>query len=248
MVIVVIALAEGETGNEPTVAAAVALTVGLSAEHMGEGINGERGIQDHEHSKHAREHKTADTADESPVHKAQNEGKREAGNHDRVVVLMLPHHHRILPQLPLVIFRPVRRIDEEPDAVTVPKPFLGVVWIFLLIRPRMVPDMIRAPPQRGILKRPSPGDQQQKLDPWMAFETTVRNQPMIADGYAESGDHVENGEEHPIKNRVAIEIAKERRADQCRCGNEAKQDERFIGKRLGSDSVWHPSLPLSSAR
>ena len=77
MVIVVVALAEGETGDEPTVAAAVALAMRLRAEHVTEGIDRERGVQDHEHSEHACEQKTPDAADHAAVEIPQDEGKRE---------------------------------------------------------------------------------------------------------------------------------------------------------------------------
>src|SRR5262245_9328712 len=119
MVIVVVALAECETGYEPAIAAAVPLAMRLCAEHVAKGIDRERRVQHHEHPEHSGKHEAADAADHAAVQIPEHERKGESRNHDGVVVPMLPHDHRIFPKLPLVNLRPVRGIDEEPHAVTV---------------------------------------------------------------------------------------------------------------------------------
>src|SRR5262249_45598944 len=171
--------------------------------------------------------------------KAEYEWKRETGNDNGVVVPMLPHDHRVFSELAFIVFGSMMRIDEEPDAVAMPKSFLRVVGIFLLIRASMVANMISGPPKRGVLERPPSCDEQEGLHPWMAFEAAVRNEPMIADRNTQAGKHIQNAKQDPIEQCVAIEKADERCADYGYDGYQAKQDERLIGKRRSSNSVRH---------
>ena len=160
------------------------------------------------------------------------------------MVAVLPHDHRVFPQLPLVIFRPMRGVDEEPHAVAVPEAFLGVVWILFLIRPGMMPNMIRAPSERRVLERPAPGHQQKGFDPGMAFKAAVRNQPVIPDGDPQAGHEVEDAKQHPVEEGVPVDIPEEGGADQRGDGDEAKKDKGLVGKWALSNSVRHPLLPV----
>ena len=62
VMIVVIALAKTDEGDQPTIAAAVLPAMGLSAHHVTERIDCKGGVQDHEHSEEATQKKAADSA------------------------------------------------------------------------------------------------------------------------------------------------------------------------------------------
>ena len=107
-----------------------------------------------------------------------------------MIVPVLPHDHWIFAQLAFVVWRPVRRINEEPDTVAVPKTFLGIIGIFFLIGPCMVANMIRTPAECRILQRPAARDQQYRFHPGMAFKTAMGNQPVVADRNTQAGKDV----------------------------------------------------------
>lgn len=67
MVVVVIALAKADEGDQPAVAAAILCPVGLAADHMAEGVDGESRVEDHEHSQQAAHEEAADAAQEGTV-------------------------------------------------------------------------------------------------------------------------------------------------------------------------------------
>lgn len=75
-----------------------------------------------------------------------------------MIVPVLPHDDGILAQLPFVVFRPMRGVDKEPNAVAMPKAFLGIIWVFFLVRPRVMAKMIGTPAEGRILQCPSAGD------------------------------------------------------------------------------------------
>jgi len=101
---------------------------------------------------------------------------------------MLPHNQRIFPELLFILLVAIRRLDKEPATVAIPKPFLRIIGIFLPVAARMMSNMIRAPAQGGVFKRPSARHQEAALDPWFAFKAAMRNQTMVADGNAQACD------------------------------------------------------------
>ena len=102
MVVVVVAFAETDKGDQPAVPAAVLCAVRLVAPHMTQGVDGERRIQDQYCSQHAREQKTSHSAHETIVDIPGNKGCQQSGGDDRRVVTVLPHDDRVLAEPSLI--------------------------------------------------------------------------------------------------------------------------------------------------
>ena len=73
MVVIVIALAKTDEGDQPAVAAAILGTMGLPADHMTKGIDGEGRIEDHEHPEQATHEKAAEAAQKRAMPQESNE-------------------------------------------------------------------------------------------------------------------------------------------------------------------------------
>ena len=96
MVVIVVALAETDKGDQPAVPAAVLCAVRLAAPHMTQGVDGERGVQDQYCTQHAREQKTSHPAYEAIVDVPGDKGYQQSGGNDRRIVPVLPHDDWIL--------------------------------------------------------------------------------------------------------------------------------------------------------
>ena len=59
---IVIPFAKADEGNQPTIAAAVLLAVGLCSHHVTQRIDREGGVQYHKHSEETPQEEAADTA------------------------------------------------------------------------------------------------------------------------------------------------------------------------------------------
>ncbi len=152
MVVVVIALAETDEGDQPAVSAAVLCPVGLVADQMTEGVDGEGRIENHEHPEQAAHEEAADAAQEGAV-PPQSDAKRDgkAGGDDQPVVLVLPENHRIAAQPDFIFADPIRRFIEEPATVAVPKPSGRIVGVFVRVGAGVMADVVCAPNQRRVL-------------------------------------------------------------------------------------------------
>ena len=152
MVVIVITLAEADEGDQPAVAAAVLRAVGLSPDHMAEGVDGEGRIEDHEHPEQAAHEEPTDAPEKRAVPQesdTEGDGKTRSNNHP--VILVLPENHRIAAQSNFIFTEPMRRMIEQPAAVAVPEPSGGIVGVFIRIRARVMTDVVRSPDQCRIL-------------------------------------------------------------------------------------------------
>ncbi len=147
--VIVIALAKTDKGDQPAVSAAVLCPMRLAANHMTERVDGERRVEHHEHPEQAAHEEAADAAQESAVPPEPDaKGDHQAGADNQPVVLMLPENHRIAAQPDLIFADAIRRFIKEPAAVAVPEPSRGIVGVFLRVRAGVMPDVVRAPDQR----------------------------------------------------------------------------------------------------
>src|SRR5213592_2821851 len=112
---------------------------------------------------------------------------------------------------------------ENPEKMTMPEPTKGIVRIFLLIAPCVMPDMICAPFIRGILQCPSAGDQQNRLDPRPAFKTSMGDQTVITNGDAQTRSEIEQDGHRPINPGVADVVPEQRDGDDRAEHNEREQ-------------------------
>ena len=152
MVIIVVAFAKADERDQPAVAAAVLRAVGLPADHMAEGIEGEGRIEDHEHPKQPGHEKPTDAAPKGTMPpESDTERDDKAGSDDRPVVLVLPENHRVSAQPNFIFTEAVRRIVEEPAAVAVPESSGRIIGIFIRVCASMMADMVRTPDQRRVL-------------------------------------------------------------------------------------------------
>ena len=78
VVIIVVALAERDEGNPPTITAAVAGAMGLLSPHVANRINAERGVEHKKGAPHASQDKTTKAAHPTAVEKAHDKGQGEA--------------------------------------------------------------------------------------------------------------------------------------------------------------------------
>ncbi len=89
MVIVVVALAETDEGDEPAVAAAVLRAVRLRADHVTERVDGEGGIEYKYRAQHSGEEETTKAAGEAAVQVSGDKRQEKPGGNDRPVVSVL---------------------------------------------------------------------------------------------------------------------------------------------------------------
>src|SRR3989442_688288 len=116
---------------------------------------------------------------------------------------MLPHRDGILAKRRLVFFAKIGRgLVEDPQHMTVPEAARGVVRVFLLITPHMVPDVISRPLAGRILQRPASRNQQRDLDPRPAFEAPMGNQPVISHGNSPPRAEIQDNEGRPAYPRI----------------------------------------------
>ena len=152
MVVIVIALAKTDEGDQPAVAAAILGTMGLPADHMTKGIDGEGRIEDHEHPEQATHEKPADAAQKRPVPPEPDaKGNHQAGDDNRPVIFVLPENHRIAAQPDLVFTEAMRRVVEEPATVAMPESSGRIVGVFVRVSAGMMADMVRTPDQCRVL-------------------------------------------------------------------------------------------------
>ena len=99
------------------------------------------------------EKKASDTAHEPALEIADQKREPQSGQHDGRVVPVLPERDRVLHHAACVLQIVVLALAEEPAAVTVPEPELGVIRVRFLIAMRMMAQVIGGPFDRGILQR-----------------------------------------------------------------------------------------------
>ena len=231
MVVVVIALAEADEGDQPAVAAAVLYPVRLAPDHMAEGVDGEGRVKHHEHPQQATHEEATDPTQERAMPpESDTKGNHQAGEDDRPVVLVLPENHRVTAQSNFVFFETMRRLVEEPAAVAMPEPSGRVVGVFIRVRAGVMADMVRAPDQRRVLQCPSAGNQGQPLDPIRAVKTLMCDQPMIADRDPHPRHDVHDEKVHPVKQRIADIVAVEGNANDRGGGDRTKEETGAVGK------------------
>ena len=208
MVVIVIALAKTDEGDQPAVTAAVLCPVGLAADHMTEGVDGESGIEHHEHPEQAAHEEPTDTTQQSAVPpESDAKGNYQPRNDDQPIVLVLPENHRVAAQSDFIFANPMRRIVEEPAAVAVPKSSGRIIGIFIRVRAGVMANVVRAPDQRRVLQRPSAGDQHEALDPIGAVKTLVCHQPVVANRNPHPRHDVHDEKVYPVKQRIADIVA-----------------------------------------
>src|SRR2546422_951879 len=118
---------------------------------------------------------------------------------------------------------------KDPAAVAIPKSLHRVVGVVFLITPGMMPDVIPAPPQRRVFQRPPAGHQKAGPDPSRAFETSMRDQAVIAHRDTESAGHIQHAEHDPVERRKADLDAEHRHADdRDQCEDHKKYDDGVI--------------------
>ena len=231
MVVVVIALAETDEGDQPTVSAAVLCPVRLSADHMTERIDGEGRIEDHEHPEQATHEEPADAPEKRAVPpESDTERNDKAGGDNGPVVLVLPENYRIAAESDFIFPKTMRRLIEEPAAVAMPKTSGCIVGVFVGVRTGVVANVVCAPDQRRVLQRPSAGDQRQALDPIGTVKTLMRDQPVIADRDPHSRHDIHDKKVHPVKQRIADIVSVERNAHDRGDDDGTEEKTRYIGK------------------
>src|SRR5206468_3895925 len=99
------------------------------------------------------------------------------------------------------------------------------IRVFLLITPRMVPDMVGRPLVGRILQRPAPRNQQRPLDPCPALEAPMGDQPVIPHGNPQPRSEIQDNQERPVYPGIANVIAERRDSTEIR---DRKQEERLV--------------------
>jgi hypothetical protein len=172
--------------------------------------------------------KTTQPTHPSTVEEPHDKRKRESRQDNRQVVPILPHNQRIFPQRLFILFFTIGRLGKQPSAMAIPKSLGCIVGIFFSVATRMMPNMIGAPSQRRVFKRPPARDEKTGLHPRFAFEASMGDQTMIAHGNPEPGDQIQHDEHSPIERRKPIEIPKQRYADDGRNRHGEKEHNRWI--------------------
>lgn len=112
--------------------------------------------------------------------------------------------------------------------MAIPEPLGRIVGIFLSIAARMMPNMIGAPSQRRVFKSPPTGYQETALHPWLTFETSMRNQTMVANRNTQTGYQIQHDEHGPIECRKPVDIPKQGHANDGRYRHGEKEDNRWV--------------------
>src|SRR5205085_2771523 len=98
-------------------------------------------------------------------------------------------------------------IIEEPSTVTMPESLARIIGIFFFISFGMMADMVAAPLEGRILKRPTAGDENTGLEPVRSLKALVRDEPVIANGNTHASDDVHHRKQHPVGEAESVVIA-----------------------------------------
>ncbi len=198
---------------------------------MAEGIDRERGVQHHEHTKESAEQQRADATHPAlvPPH-AEGKGDGQSGYHDHPIVTVLPEDDGVAAQPDFVLVGAMGGFVKEPAAVAVPEASAGIVGIFIRIRASVMANVVGTPDECRVLQRPSPGNQCATLDPVRAFETLMGDQAVVPDGDPHAGHDIHDEGEDPIEGGEANKVPVQRNSNDGGGDDGAKQQEIDIRK------------------
>ena len=114
----------------------------LPSPQMAYGVDAKRRIQHGECASQAGEEKTADSAHDAAVEKADEKGARQAGEDQEGVVLVLPDCDGVIRDARRIFWIGILIGDKKPSTVAMPESPLRIVRIFLLIAVRVMTQMI----------------------------------------------------------------------------------------------------------
>ena len=103
VVIIVIALSEGQQRDHPAIPTRIGDGVRLIAPQMADGIDAECGVQDEEGPAQTGQEKASQSADPSAIERPDRQRNGQTGQNDQHVIAMLPHDQWIFPELKRVL-------------------------------------------------------------------------------------------------------------------------------------------------
>jgi len=108
-------------------------------------------------------------------------------NGDRPVMLVLPHHQRILPQVRYVIHHPGIQLEKDPPDVSPKEPILNVVRIVFGVRVFVMIPVVRRPVEGGVLERAGSENQSSEPDGPFRGERPVGEKPVVTERDTQPG-------------------------------------------------------------
>ena len=177
---VVVALAKGDKGGEQVVSWGSSVVEGLFANPVGEGVDAEGGLLDHEGLDQAGVDEAAPEVVEKVLGEEGREDERHE-DHDGQVVSVLDADNPVVHQVGDVCSGLVLgvRHQQHPADVRVPEAASGVVGVSVGVRVTVVDSVRVAPPLDRALDGGRPEERKEDLQRVSGLVRSVRPQPVV---------------------------------------------------------------------
>ena len=154
VVIIVVALAEGEESHDRAIACAAARGVRLVAHAMTHGVDEKRAVLHRENAEDTGQQEAAQRADRASPEKAEEDGKTEAESYrNRNAPAVLPHDQRVAAEIVDIIHRLLwPQFEKEPADVRPEEALADVVGIVIVVDVLVVLAVVRTPIEGGIFE------------------------------------------------------------------------------------------------
>eukprot|EP00187_Rhodella_violacea_P018474 CAMPEP_0184734054 /NCGR_PEP_ID=MMETSP0314-20130426/59356_1 /TAXON_ID=38298 /ORGANISM="Rhodella maculata, Strain CCMP 736" /LENGTH=444 /DNA_ID=CAMNT_0027200953 /DNA_START=196 /DNA_END=1528 /DNA_ORIENTATION=- len=197
VVVVVVALAEGDEGGDDGVVGGVFLGVGLLAEGVGEGVDAEGRLVDEEHPAEAGVDEGAPEV--APAEVADGAGEDEAeeeGDPDVVLVLELEDLGGVEVGDVDAAGAVLVLLENHPPEVRIPEALVDGVRVLLGVDIAVVRAVVAGPPTGGALERGGAPRGEDELDGERRVKGAVGPEAVVSSGDAEAGEEVlDSGED-----------------------------------------------------
>ena len=215
VVIVMVALAEGQESDDAAVASAVVGRVRAAADHVAERVDAEGALLDDDRAEQSGDeeggqggHARVGVAHEGGV--AITEGGRHHEAHegpDPLDVAVLPHDEGVGFEILDVGDGRLRlEAEEEPADMGVEEALGDIVGIFVFIHVLVVDTVVGGPIQGRILEGSGAEQEHEELHRPLGLEGNVGKQAVVAQGDAEAGrvviEHEQGQDETPAMDLV----------------------------------------------
>lgn len=198
---VVVALAKGEERHEPTVPGGAAVRVGLGAKGVAERIDEERRVMDKHGARDSGDEERAERGVRAAPEPAEDGRQDETREHpDHHVILVLPPHQRVALEVRHA-GEGVRlaELEHDPAHVRVEETLRDVVGILLVVSVFVMPPVVIAPRQRGVLERRRAEDERDQPHWPGRLKGVVGEEPVVAQRDAQARQDEEQEEEARVE-------------------------------------------------
>ena len=201
VMIVMVALAEGDDRHEPRVAGAAFGRIGTIAEVVAQRIDAKGTVLKDDDARHPRNEKCAESRNPATPDKAKDRRKHEGDRRaDPVDVTMLPKDERILLQVGHVVERRERvELEHQPSDVGVKETFGDAIRVFVVIDVLVVGTVFAGPEECRVFKSACAEDQREESYDPVRLEGEVRKEPMVTDRNGKSASAEHDEEKHDLE-------------------------------------------------